>query len=142
MLIVRKGEEVDDSRIREFIGKSEAFYEKDSLFILVENTDKKMIGVVGVQIFDDIGLLRSFVFSSDFPVEKLPIFLERILVVAKESKCQFLYLATNKLQGIPLFQTFGFSEVEVEELPKVIKLSTDRVTFSKKDSITFMWKTL
>ncbi|WP_019243216.1 MULTISPECIES: GNAT family N-acetyltransferase [Bacillus] len=142
MLIVRKGEEIDYPVIKEFISKSEASYIEKSLFVMVENMQKKLVGVVGIQTFSDIGLLRSLVLSRHFPAEKLPILIEKVLLLARESQCQFLYLATNKEKSIPLFQAFGFSRIETELLPEALKLSTDLVQFAQKKEVTFMWKTL
>lgn len=141
MLSVKVGEKKDYRKIKEFIIRSEAAYEEESLFITVENELKELMAVMGVQMFGNIGLLRSFVFVLSFPTEKLPIFLERALVVAKENGCEKLYLATNKEQSIPLFEVFGFSNL-VDKTVENEKLSTVLEGFAKKENVVFMWKTL
>lgn len=142
MLTVRRGEERDYNRIRSFIVRSEAQYQEGCLFILVENEKKEIVGVVGIQLFDQTGLLRSFVFSADFPTEKLPIFLERILLVAQEQKCETLYLVTNKLPSVPFFKVFGFSMIEEDIKIEGEKLSTALLQIKEKDDAMIMWKTL
>lgn len=142
MLLVRRGEEKDYKAIQTFIAQSEAEFNKESLFIVVENEKKELVGVVGILIVDKIGLLRSFVFSSSFPNEKLPIFLERILVVASENQCESLYLVTNKKQSVPFFQAFAFSIIEQEEVPVELKLSTGLSQLFQKDNSIIMWKTM
>lgn len=141
MLSVKIGEKKDYRKIREFIIRSEAAYEEESLFIIVENELNELMAVMGVQMFGNVGLLRSFVFVLSFPTEKLPIFLERALVVAKENGCEKLYLATNKEQSIPLFEVFGFSKL-VDMIVENKELSTVIERFSQKEKVVFMWKEL
>ncbi|WP_042351054.1 GNAT family N-acetyltransferase [Bacillus massiliigorillae] len=142
MLTVRRGEESDSKAIEQFIKRSDALYEEDSLFIVVEDERNEIVGVVGIVMIENVGWLRSFVFSPNFPSERLPIFLERILVIAKEQSCSNVYLATNQPSSIPLFQTFGFSVRSLEEIPENLKLSTAVLPLLQKKDVVYMWKTL
>lgn len=141
MLTVRLGEKKDQSKIRKFIIQSDATYVEDSLFITVENEQRELMAVLGIQVFENVGLLRSFVFVLSFPTEKLPIFLERALVVAKENGCEKLYMATNKQDSIPFFEAFGFDQISFADIVDK-ELSTAIQPFSKKKQVVFMWKTL
>ncbi len=141
MLSVKIGEKKDYRKIKEFIIRSEAVFEESSLFITVENEQKELMAVMGIQMFDQLGLLRSFVFTLSFPTEKLPIFLEKALVVASENGCEKLYLATNKEKSVPFFEAFGFSDLEDIQLENE-RLSTTLKQFSQKENVFFMWKTL
>ncbi|MGM9926991.1 MAG: hypothetical protein ACI35P_03480 [Bacillus sp. (in: firmicutes)] len=141
MLTVRLGEKKDQSKIRKFIIQSDATYVEDSLFITVENEQRELMAVLGIQVFENVGLLRSFVFVLSFPTEKLPIFLERALVVAKENGCEKLYMATNKQDSIPFFEAFGFDQISFADIVDK-ELSTAIQPFSEKKQVVFMWKTL
>ncbi|MGM9925566.1 MAG: GNAT family N-acetyltransferase [Bacillus sp. (in: firmicutes)] len=142
MLTVRRGEIEDLQTIERFVNRSEAIYEKESLFIVVEDERKEIVGVAGIQLIDHFGWLRSFVFSPRFPSEHLLIFLERVLVIASEHDCTAVYLATNKQASRPLFEVFGFSLITAEELPEQIKLSTALAPILQKKDISYMWKML
>lgn len=142
MLTVRRGENSDLKRIEQFIQRSEAFYDEDSLFVLVENERSEIVGVVGISMIENSGWLRSFVFSPQFPSERLPIFLERILVIASEHNCSSVYLATNQPSSIPFFQAFGFSIIAFHDIAENMKLSTIVEPLLQKKNIVYMWKTL
>lgn len=142
MLNVRRGEASDSKKIAQFIKRSDALYDEDSLFILVEDERNEIVGVVGIVMMENIGWLRSFVFSPLFPSERLPVFLERILVIASEHSCSIVYLATNQPNSIPFFQAFGFSVISFDEVPENMKLSTAVSSLSQKKDVIYMWKTL
>lgn len=142
MFTVRQGKMDDNPVIKRFIEQSEATYDKDSLFILVENEEKEMLSVIGLHKCEQIGFLRSFVFSPAFPVDKLPMFFERVLMVVKENGCQSLFLASNKKQTISFFELFGFKEIDQEDMPDDLKLSTVFLVTSQLDSVFYMWKTM
>jgi len=142
MFTVRKGETVDNPFIQQFIERSEAIYDKDSVFILVENEEKEMLSVIGLHKCEQIGFLRSFVFSPAFPVDKLPLFFERVLMVVKENECQSLFLASNKRQTISFFELFGFKEIEQENIPEKLKLSTAFSETNRLVNVFYMWKTM
>ncbi|MEH6944814.1 GNAT family N-acetyltransferase [Bacillus sp. JJ722] len=142
MLTVRRGEVSDSKKIEQFIKRSDALYDEDSLFILVEDERNEIVGVVGIVMIENIGWLRSFVFSPRFPSGRLPVFLERILVIASEHNCSIVYLATNQPNSIPFFQTFGFSIISCEEIPENLKLSTAVSSLLQKKDVKYMWKTL
>lgn len=142
MYTVRQGKTEDHLLIKGFIEQSEAGYDKDSVFILVENEEKKLLSVIGLHKCEQIGFLRSFVFSPAFPVDKLPMFFERVLMVVKENGCQSLFLASNKRQTISFFELFGFKEIERENIPKDSKLSTAFSDASRLNNVFYMWKTM
>lgn len=142
MFTVRQGKMDDNPVIKRFIEQSEATYDKDSLFILVENEEKEMLSVIGLHKCEQIGFLRSFVFSPAFPVDKLPMFFERVLMVVKENGCQSLFLASNKKQTISFFELFGFKEIDQEDMPDDLKLSTVFLVTSQLDNVFYMWKTM
>lgn len=142
MLSVRKGEKQDYKAIEQFIKQSAAIYEENSFFVMVEDENQKIVGVVGIEMLEHIGWLRSFVFSPHFPSSKLPVFFERILVIAREHQCEQVYFATNHQNSVPFFETFGFSKIRVEELPEEVKLSTSLHAILQKKDVLYMWKTL
>lgn len=142
MFTVRQGDKVDFPIIKRFIEQSEAAYDEGSVFILVENEKKEILCVVGLQVKEQIGFLRSFVFSPAFPAEKLSVFFEKVLSVAGEGGCRSLFLASNKRQTITFFEAFGFMEIDQDNLPEKLKLSTAYQTISCQNNVFFMWKTV
>lgn len=142
MFTVRQGKKDDNPIIRQFIEQSEATYDKDSIFILVENEEKEMLSVIGLHKCEQNGFLRSFVFSPAFPVDKLPMFFEKVLMVVKENGCQSLFLASNKKQTVSFFELFGFKEIEQKDIPENIKLSTVFSATCEMDNVFYMWKTM
>ena len=142
MFTVRQGKTVDKPFIKRFIEQSEASYDKDSVFILVENEKKEILSVIGLHKDEQIGFLRSFVFSPTFPVDKLPTFFERVLMVVKEEGCQSLFLASNKKQTISFFELFGFKEIKRADIPEKLKLSTGFSETNDLDKVFYMWKTM
>ena len=142
MLMIRKAVPSDLPTIRTFIEKTELDFVQELIFILVEDEQRELIGVVGIQEIQNIGLLRSLVLVPHFPVEKIVTFLESILQIAHKNNYKSLYLATNNKGSIRLFQLLGFMEIEQQELPLELKLSTAVEAFVEKSDILFMWKTL
>ena len=142
MLMIRKAVPSDLPTIRTFIEKTEVDFVQELIFILVEDEQRELMGVVGIQEIQKIGLLRSLVLVPHFPVEKIVTFLESILHIALENNYKSLFLATNNKGSISLFQLLGFKEIEQQELPLELKLSTVLKTFVEKNDIFFMWKTL
>jgi len=142
MLMIRKAVPSDLPTIRTFIEKTELDFVQELIFILVEDEQRELIGVVGIQEIQNIGLLRSLVLVPHFPVEKIVTFLESILQIAHKNNYKSLYLATNNKGSIRLFQLLGFMEIEQQELPLELKLSTAVEAFVEKSDIFFMWKTL
>ena len=142
MLMIRKAVPSDLPTIRTFIEKTEVDFVQELIFILVEDEQRELIGVVGIQEIQNIGLLRSLVLVPHFPVEKIVTFLESILQIAHKNNYKSLYLATNNKGSIRLFQLLGFMEIEQQELPLELKLSTAVEAFVEKSDIFFMWKTL
>lgn len=142
MLMIRKAVPSDLPTIRTFIEKTELDFLQELIFILVEDEQRELIGVVGIQEIQNIGLLRSLVLVPHFPVEKIVTFLESILQIALKNNYKSLYLATNNKGSIRLFQLLGFMEIEQQELPLELKLSTTVEAFVEKGDIFFMWKTL
>ena len=142
MLMIRKAVPSDLPTIRKNIEKTELDFVQELIFILVEDEQRELIGVVGIQEIQNIGLLRSLVLVPHFPVEKIVTFLESILQIAHKNNYKSLYLATNNKGSIRLFQLLGFMEIEQQELPLELKLSTAVEAFVEKSDIFFMWKTL
>ena len=142
MFTVRRGMTCDYPLIQQFIEQSEAVYDRDSAFILVENEKKAMLSVIGVLTCKQVGFLRSFVFSPAFPVGQLPLFFEGVLTAVKEMDCRSLCLASNKRQSISFFELFGFEEVKLEHIPEELKLSTAFSATSQMNDVFYMWKTM
>ncbi len=142
MWTVRPAEKEDHREIEAFINKSEAVYHKDCTFILVENEQDDIQGLAGIQIFGDSCLLRSFVCTPMFPARKLPVFLERLMLLAAEKGCDTLYLVTDRVSSVPFFEAFGFSLGEENSSQESVELSTALSELKRKKGALVMWKTV
>ncbi|WP_050616605.1 GNAT family N-acetyltransferase [Bacillus testis] len=142
MLRLIVGKKEDEKRIQSFIKASEAIYDADCMFILAENEGEELLAVMGFQVIDQFCLLRSFVFSSGFPAENLPLVFEKIIGKARELGCHSIGLATHKETNITFFEAFGFSCLEEGKVPDAVKLSTAYKRIQAFSPLFFMWKAL
>ena len=141
MLTVRKGITADYGRMKEFITEAGSPFSEGCMYILAENERKDIIGVVGLKLYGEQGLLRSFVCSPAFPSAELPVLLEQMLMLAKEQQCREVFLVTALTTGQTLFEVLGFKERD-SNLPIESDLSTDIKNLTRDRQAKIMWKNL
>lgn len=102
--------------------------------------DACIIGIVGVEIYEDVGLLRSLVVDNGFRKsghgQKL---VSKAETWASERNIKFLYLLTTT--SASFFSRLGYEEISRTRAPASIK-STAQFSGLCPSSATFMCKTL
>ncbi|MGD6959241.1 GNAT family N-acetyltransferase [Rossellomorea aquimaris] len=132
--VIRQATQEDIHEVVAFLMKAGLSIEgiKNSIdcFLVVEDSDNQLIGTLGIEAQEKIGLLRSLVVTSSFESEELFALFQEILKLAKEKELTRLYLISNRKASLNFFDLLGFqqeNEPFVDELQKFVhaqKLST------------------
>ncbi|KMK78263.1 hypothetical protein [Alkalihalobacillus pseudalcaliphilus] len=122
-LVVRQAVKHDLLKIQRLIARAGIMdtttQEQVSNFLVVENAEKKMIGIAGIEKGKMNGLIRSFILDSPTWTAEMSIeFMDIVLGYAKERKIEKVYACTQS--RTPLFWQLGFRQVEKGEVPKDI----------------------
>ena len=123
MFLVRKATTEDVTDVWNIVEQSGL--EMDGLpeiesFLIAETESKELFGVIGLETFGAAGLLRALVLnSSQSTSERLLRFFDQVIQYAKKNKLDELYLTSNEESFF--FQVFGFSTINVEDLPDHLK---------------------
>lgn len=126
-MIVRKAEEKDLLNIQKLIAKAglreEGIVENLDRFLVVLNEENEMIGTVGLEKYEQDGLLRSLVLDSPIWTARLSLeFLEVALNYAKEQQIKTVYLCSKGTNA--LFHQLGFRHINLTAVPETIKQSS------------------
>lgn len=91
-----------------------------SLFLFAEEIDKKkIVGTVGLEVHQSVGLLRSFLIERSSWSARISLALmDMILSYAKCLLVQKVYLFTEKSNSF--FEEWGFQKVPIEVFPNEI----------------------
>lgn len=93
--------------------------EKIKSFI-VAKSNNKIIGCIGIEIFDEHGLLRSLAVNKKFRNQKIGSELyNRLILFSNQSGIKTIHLLTTTAENF--FNRKGFSESESSEAPEAIK---------------------
>lgn len=121
--LIRRANKEDLGNLREFL--SRAGLGTDGLngetidhFLLLENEDGSFRGSLGMEGFEEHGLLRSLVVSPGQADKEIFVLFDQMVHLAKEKGMRSLFLATNKSVALPFFELMGFQRVVREELPE------------------------
>jgi amino-acid N-acetyltransferase len=87
-------------------------------FLLLENKDRSWRGTLGLEPYQENGLLRSLVVTAGQAEKDLFLLFEHIIMLAKEKNIQHLFLAAKQSAAVSLLQIMGFHSVDKEELPE------------------------
>ncbi|WP_096203037.1 GNAT family N-acetyltransferase [Bacillus sp. FJAT-45350] len=126
-IVIRIAEEKDLLPIQRLVAKaglSEQGIENNiGDFLVVEDTNKQIVGTVGIERLGLDGLLRSLVIKTEKSNAKIGLeFVELAIAYAKQQNIQNLFLLTNK--SVQFFEYLGFEVVDDEEIPSHIKDSS------------------
>ena len=92
-------------------------------FLLAKSNDT-LIGVVGLEVLGDFGLLRSLAVASLYRGRGIGKMLyEKILAHANLQGIRQLYLLTTTAEGF--FSMLGFSRIEQNKCPKLIHITEE-----------------
>ncbi|WP_062052035.1 hypothetical protein [Bacillus sp. JCM 19034] len=125
-MIVRKAKQEDLLQVQRLVAKAglrdEGIEHIIEHFLVVENESKQLIGTVGIEVYKEVGLLRSLVLQSAEWDAKLSFdFLQLTLRYAEERKLHAVYLCAKSTSA--LFHQIGFREVARKDVPEVIRES-------------------
>ena len=92
-------------------------------FFLIRKGNE-IIACSGIEIYKNIGLLRSVAVKPGYQGQGLGIYLtENMLSYVKEKQCKELYLLTNTASNF--FVKFGFQQITKDKVNPMIKQSTE-----------------
>ena len=92
-------------------------------FFLVKKGNE-VIACIGIEIYTDIGLLRSAAVKPEYQGQGLGKYLtEKILFYAQEKQCKELYLLTTTAKNF--FIKFGFQQIIKEDVNPTVKQSEE-----------------
>ena len=138
--------EKDVDELIEFLGSAklnvEEVQNQYDYYLIAKNQNGRLIGAAGLIPCGKYGLLRSCVFASSFPKEKIPFLIEHLLLSASMHKLESVYMATDKISSIHFFKSFGFTEAETTQLPEEIKSSPHVEKLKKLENCQFMHRIL
>jgi N-acetylglutamate synthase-like GNAT family acetyltransferase len=121
--VIRRANQSDLSILKGFLteaslGTSGLSEEMVEYFLLLENEDGKLVGTLGIETFGVKGLLRSLVVTPGQAEKDIWLLIGQALQLAKDRGIKELFLATNKMGVLPLFELLGFKKIEEQDLPQ------------------------
>jgi amino-acid N-acetyltransferase len=120
--LIRRANQQDLGNLREFLSRANLgteglTNETVDYFLLLESEDGVLKGTLGMEAFEEFGLLRSLVVTPGQAEKEIFILFDQMVQLAKEKGMKSLFLATNKSVALPFFELLGFQRIEREELP-------------------------
>ncbi|MCM3726712.1 hypothetical protein M3226_13540 [Neobacillus cucumis] len=120
--LIRRANQEDLENIREFLtranlGTGGLTAEAIDYFLLLENEDGTIRGSLGMEAFNEYGMLRSLVVSPGQADKEIFVLFDQMVQLAKEKGMKSLFLATNKSVALPFFELMGFQKIEREAIP-------------------------
>lgn len=120
--LIRKAEAKDLGRIKEFLVKANLgtdglTVETIDSFLILEDENGEIKGSLGMEVFQEVGLMRSLVVSPGQAEKEIFVLFDQMIKFAKVKGIHSLFLATNKAVTVPFFELIGFRRAEREELP-------------------------
>ena len=120
MICVAEGKDL--KRLTEFLtsaglGTDGLSEEKMDSFLLLEGPGGRLTGSLGMEVFEQFGLLRSLVVSAGQGQKEIFLLFDQMMQLAKKKGVRELYLATNRQESLPFFNLLGFAQTSREDLP-------------------------
>ncbi len=136
-IIVRKAKEQDLLMLQKLLAKAgvreAGIAEHVEHFLVVTDGANRIIGTVGIEKYEESGLLRSLVLDSTIWTARLSLeFLEVALHYAKEQNISSIYLCSKGTNA--LFHELGFRPINLEDVPFPIRKSSHFRDNVKKDT--------
>ncbi len=102
-------------------------------FLCVED-ENKLIGVVGLEVYEDIALLRSLAVDEKYRKRGLgKILIDEILHYAEDRQIKQVYLLTTAAEAF--FTKFGFTLVERNDAPNVIRATHEFTSLCPESAV-------
>lgn len=140
MIRQANGEDLAELKVflsRAGLGTEGLTEEAAQYFLLLENEDLTWRGTLGIEPFQENGLLRSLVVSPGQVENDIFLLFRQAFQLAKKEKIRHLFLATIKNAAVPLFEILGFKEVAKEELPEELFQSAHMKHILNVDNLLF-----
>ncbi|MBM7652707.1 GNAT family N-acetyltransferase [Neobacillus cucumis] len=120
--LIRKANQNDLENLRAFLikanlGTDGLTKETIDYFLLLENKDGTICGSLGMEAFNENGMLRSLVVSPGQADKEIFVLFDQMIQLAKEKGMKSLFLATNKKVALAFFELMGFQPIERKALP-------------------------
>ena len=102
-------------------------------FLCVED-ENELIGVVGLEVYEDIALLRSLAVDEKYRKRGLgKILIDEILQYADDRKIKHIYLLTTTAEAF--FTKLGFTLVERNDAPDVIRATHEFASLCPESAV-------
>ena len=106
---------------------------------MVAKSGKKIVGVIGVEVYGPIGLFRSLCIDEGYRNRGIAKMLnEKLLAYARTRKIERLYLFT--LYAEKFASKLGFRKIDKKRVPKRIRLTWQFRKSLLYPSVSFMMK--
>ncbi|MEH7379411.1 hypothetical protein V7138_02865 [Bacillus sp. JJ1533] len=139
---VRTANEQDIEKVTAFLGQAEVSADGIEAiidhFILLEDSEQKILATLGIERIERDGLLRSLVISPGVDQTNLLTLFKSAISLARHKELHSLFLATNKQASVQFFTMLGFEQVEANEIPNHIKDSNHISQLLEKADPMFM----
>lgn len=122
--MIRKAKQVDRERIYQVVGQAglqtSGIHENvDNFLIMEEEQSGALIAVVGFEIHDQRGLLRSFVMTQKTDQLNILELVRAVIDFSKKNGLKTLFLCTKQHASVELFKFLGFEKAV--DIPVEIK---------------------
>jgi amino-acid N-acetyltransferase len=111
----------------------------DNFYAAILNGE--VAGVIGLEIYSEIALLRSFAVKNNFQNRGIgKKLLNKIFEISKGLKIEYLYLLTTTAQGY--FSKYDFLVIDKNLLPEAIKNTREFQSICPKSAVSMYRKLL
>jgi amino-acid N-acetyltransferase len=143
MHIIRQAETTDVEKIADFLNKAEVKVEGleewlDYFLLMETEEDQALIGTIGIEPFEKVGLLRSMILSKG-TVEDILFLIQQALKLAKEKEMDAIYCSVTNQYSLQLFQLLGFQRIDMDDIPHILKESNGVKSVFTVDKSHFMY---
>lgn len=139
---VRQAMQEDLEKIQTFLAKTAVDTEDIekwlNYYLLVEDRNGDLIGTIGIEPFEKVGLLRSLVIANA-TAEDILYLLQQTIQLAKERQLESLYCMINNKSAIHLFSLLGFRTIRKEKMPEEIKTSKSVANIWTVNNLQYMY---
>ncbi|WP_174734780.1 GNAT family N-acetyltransferase [Mesobacillus harenae] len=139
---IRYAVKEDTNKLRDLLQNAnlslEGLEETIDYFLIMEDSNRKMIATLGIEPLQSVGLLRSFVVSGSLSEQHIIMMFDHMLQLAREKALTSLYLASNKQNALTFFEEIGFRAVSKQEIPKDLYHSSHLKNILNVDNSTIM----
>lgn len=124
---LRKAENKDLSEIKRFVEQAglstNGFEEMMDQFVLLEDSNQKIVGCLGMEIIEQDGLLRSLVISNKMNQAHIVTLLQSVDFLKEQNNVHHIYLMAKNEASIHFLTILGFKQVSVQDTPDHVQNS-------------------